>query len=67
MDSTMFGAERSMAKIKNSDSEPQIREDLVVELDYKTVKKEVWSKFVRIYSGGPSICREKPYIYSAEI
>ena len=36
----------------------------MVELDYKTVKKEVWSKFIKIYGGGPSIVREKPYIYS---
>jgi hypothetical protein len=44
-----------------------MREELVVELDYKTVKKEVWSKFMRIYGGGPSIVREKPYIYSTAI
>ena len=46
---------------------PEIREDLVVELDYKTVKREVWGKFVKIYGGGPSIVREKPYIYSAAV
>ena len=46
---------------------PEIREDLVVELDYKTVKKDVWSKFIKIYGGGPSIIREKPYIYSNAI
>lgn len=39
----------------------------MVELDYKTVKKEVWSKFVKIYSGGPPIVREKPFIYSAAV
>ena len=39
----------------------------MVELDYKTVKKEVWSKFIKIYGGGPSIIREKPYIYSATV
>ena len=38
-----------------------------MELDYKTVKKEVWSKLVKIYGGGPSIVREKPYIYSVPI
>ena len=36
----------------------------MVELDYKTVKKEVWAKFIKIYGGGPSIIREKPFIYS---
>ena len=35
-----------------------------MELDYKTVKKEVWAKFIKIYGGGPSIIREKPFIYS---
>lgn len=44
---------------------PQIREDLVIELDYKTVKKEVWARFMKIYTGGPPVVREKPYIYSA--
>ena len=39
----------------------------MVELDYKTVKKEVWSKFIKIYGGGPSIIREKPYIYSSTV
>ena len=34
------------------------------ERDYKTVKKEVWDKFTKIYGGGPAIIREKPYIYS---
>ena len=46
---------------------PEIREDLVVELDYKTVKREVWSKFMKIYSGGPPIVRDKPYIYSVAL
>lgn len=31
------------------------------------MKKEVWSKFVKIYGGGPSIVREKPYIYSTPV
>jgi hypothetical protein len=31
------------------------------------VKKEVWSKFIKIYGGGPSIVREKPYIYSIAV
>ena len=43
----------------------EIREDLVFELDYKTVKKEVWKKFMNIYGGGPAIIRDKPYIYSS--
>ena len=38
-----------------------------MELDYKTVKKEVWCKFIKIYGGGPSIVREKPYIYSTAV
>ena len=67
----MFGgAERSMNKIQKTGtnaSSPEIRDDLVVELDYKTVKKEVWSKFIKIYAGGPSICRDKPYIYSSVV
>ena len=37
------------------------------ERDYKTVKKEVWDKFTKIYGGGPAIVREKPYIYSNPI
>ena len=47
--------------------QPAIKEELVVELDYKTVKKEVWSKFIKIYGGGPSIVREKPFIYSTPV
>ena len=39
----------------------------MVELDYKTVKKEVWYKFVKIYRGGPAIVRDKPFIYSATV
>lgn len=53
---------------KNSAAQtPAIRADLVIETDYKTVKKEVWSKFIKIYGGGPSIVREKPSIYSAAV
>ena len=39
----------------------------MVELDYKTVKKEVWYKFLKIYRGGPSIVRDKPFIYAAAV
>ena len=67
LDQTMFGYSNTKSKPTNASLKPQIREDLVVELDYKTVKKEVWSKFVKIYGGGPSIVREKPYIYSTPI
>ena len=70
MDSTMFGSGNNRSQ-KRGDAQangnPEIREDLVVELDYKTVKKEVWSKFIKIYGGGPQIVREKPYIYSAAV
>ena len=52
---------------KKPEAKPEIREDLVVELDYKTVKREVWTKFIKIYGGGPAIVRDKPYIYSAAI
>ena len=41
-----------------------LKPDLVIELDYKTVKKEVWGKFTKIYGYCPAIIREKPYIYS---
>lgn len=44
-----------------------IKHNLVNEKDYKTVKKEVWDKFSKIYGGGPAIVREKPYIYSADV
>ena len=44
-----------------------IKHNLVNEKDYKTVKKEVWDKFSKIYGGGPAIIREKPYIYSAAV
>ena len=44
-----------------------IKHNLVNERDYKTVKKEVWEKFTKIYGGGPAIIREKPYIYSNPI
>ena len=44
-----------------------IKHNLVNERDYKTVKKEVWDKFSKIYGGGPAIIREKPYIYSASV
>ena len=27
----------------------------------------MWNKFIKIYGGGPSIVREKPYIYSTAI
>lgn len=67
MDTTMFGTSANTHKPKAQKAQPEIREDLVVELDYKTVKKEVWSKFIKIYGGGPSIVREKPYIYSAAV
>ena len=39
----------------------------MIELDYKTVKRDVWSKFITIYGGGPSIVREKPEIYSTPV
>lgn len=49
LDQTIFGsgADSSKSKAQASFAEmqqctPEIREDLVVELDYKTVKKEVW-------------------------
>ena len=43
MDSTMFGLDYTKNKVqKPGEKGPEIREDLVVELDYKTVKKEVW-------------------------
>ena len=45
----------------------QVKHNLVNERDYKTVKKEVWDKFSKIYGGGPAIVREKPYIYSAAV
>ena len=45
----------------------QVKHNLVNERDYKTVKKEVWDKFSKIYGGGPAIIREKPYIYSAAV
>lgn len=74
LDQTVFsnGADSSKSKAQASFAEmqqctPEIREDLVVELDYKTVKKEVWYKFLKIYCGGPSIVREKPFIYSAAV
>ena len=44
-----------------------VKHNLVNEKDYKTVKKEVWDKFSKMYGGGPAIVREKPYIYSAAI
>ena len=47
--------------------QPEIKSGLVVELDYKTVKKEVWSKFVKLYGGGPAIVRAKQQIYSQAI
>ena len=31
------------------------------------MKKEVWGKFIKIYGGGPSIVREKPFIYSTPV
>ena len=52
---------------KGAQAQPTIREELTVELDYKTVKKEVWGKFIKIYGGGPSIVREKPWIYSTPV
>ena len=69
MDSTMFGSgnNRSKKDAAQSNGNPEIREDLVIELDYKTVKKDVWGKFIKIYGGGPQIIREKPYIYSAAV
>lgn len=65
LDQTIYGGVNT-SKSK-SQTTPEIREQLIVELDYKTVKKEVWSKFVKIYSGGPAIVREKPHIYSAVV
>jgi len=62
-----FTGSRGKNMNERSSQKTEIREDLVVELDYKTVKKEVWSKFIRIYGGGPSIIREKPSIYSNAI
>ena len=44
-----------------------IKQNLVNERDYKTVKKEVWEKFLKIYGGGPAIVRDKPYIYSNQV
>ena len=75
MNTTMFGGgDSSKSKNQNTSADskgnkvtPEIREDLVVELDYKTVKREVWSKFIKIYSGGPPIVRDKPYIYSVAL
>ena len=64
VDKTLFG-NNSNTSIRQSPTGEvaEIREDLVVELDYKTIKKEVWKKFMNIYGGGPPIIREKPYIY----
>ena len=64
-DKTLFGINVSRNSHLSNVNTPQaeIREDLVVELDYKTIKKEVWKKFMNIYGGGPPIIREKPYIY----
>jgi len=65
MDQTFLGPG---SRSKNSNiAQPEIKSGLVVELDYKTVKKEVWSKFVKLYGGGPAIVREKPQIYSQAI
>lgn len=44
-----------------------IKSNLVNERDYKTVKKDVWEKFIKIYGGGPAIVRDKPYIYSNQV
>ena len=51
----------------NRSSKMAVKHNLVNEKDYKTVKKEVWDKFSKIYGGGPAIIREKPYIYSAAV
>ena len=67
MDVTMFGSGAQRQRNPNTNMKPEVRADLVVELDYKTVKKEVWSKFIKMYGGGPSIVREKPSIYSNPI
>jgi len=67
MDQTMHVSGSQRLKNPVASLKPEMREELVVELDYKTVKKEVWSKFIRIYGGGPSIVREKPYIYSTAV
>ena len=52
MDQSMF-SNGNRSKGTSLQQQPAIREDLVVELDYKTVKREVWTKFVHIYGGGP--------------
>ena len=62
-----FGESKSPKNITQRTQRQVIKHDLVNERDYKTVKKEVWDKFTKIYGGGPAIVREKPYIYSNPI
>jgi len=66
LDQSLFAGAGSRSKGSQS-LKPKIRANLVVELDYKTVKKDVWTKFLKIYGGGPSIVREKPQIYSTPV
>lgn len=66
MDQSMFshGSKGKKQDTSKSSLKPEVRQDLVFELDYRAVKQEVWNKFVQIYGGGPAIIREKPDIYS---
>ena len=70
-DTTMFSKDSPNVRDKGNNSKqmakPEIKDNLVIELDYKTVKRDVWSKFITIYGGGPSIVREKPEIYSTPV
>jgi len=43
---------------------PSIKPGLELEKDYKSVFKEVWDRFYKIYRGGPMVVRKGNDIYS---
>lgn len=44
----------------------KVRPGLEIERHYKTVCKQVWEKFYKIYGGGPVIIKKEPEIYSED-
>ena len=53
--------------LKPNDLESEVRPNLVLNVDYRGVNKEVWQIFNRMYKGGPLIIREALDIYSQDL